>query len=253
MAETVERLREKHQTLLRDLNEGSRPTIAPHKIAGQLYCEKKVDLAEKHGERENQAKQRGSDTHEKATEDAETVSNDAFWEAMDSDEQQIMVEFGFAGELDEFILAGKADAIRFNGQKPELIIDRKVTTHTHTVYDNQEIQPWLYGLMLSTIGFDTSELNVAILSHEPSLDKEVGKHLQNVVLQTAWEPGEHSLPGFSEANLFVSEFDPAKYQDTLNDKLEYWRDERDPVPTDTNSKCSGCDYNDVCSDAPGYV
>lgn len=253
MAETVEEIREKHQALLSELREGSRLAIAPHKIAGQLYCEKKVHLAEKHGEKDNQAKQQGSKAHEKATEDSETVSNDAFWEAVAVGENQIMLEFGFAGEVEEFILAGKADAIRFNGQKPELIIDRKVTTHTHTVYDNQEIQPWLYGLMLSSIGFDTSDLKIAILSHEPSLDTETGKQLQDGVLQAAWEPGEHSLPGSSEANLFVSEFDPAKYQDTLNDKLEYWRDERDPVPTDINSKCSGCDYSDVCSDAPGSV
>lgn len=107
--------------------------------------------------------------------------------------------------------------------------------------------------MLSSIGFDTSDLKIAILSHEPSLDTEVGKQLQEVVLEAAWEPGKHPLPGSSEANLFVSEFDPAEYQDTLNDKLGYWRGERDPVPTENNSKCSSCDYSDVCSDAPGSV
>jgi excinuclease UvrABC helicase subunit UvrB len=51
----------------------NRLTICASDIAGQYYCEKKIEMAYLHGEIETEAKTLGSEAHEKLIEDAEEI------------------------------------------------------------------------------------------------------------------------------------------------------------------------------------
>lgn len=67
-------------------------TVAPSRIGQQFYCEKKVELERELGEVETPEKQRGSETHEKAAEDAVEVELDEVWNAIERGERQILLE-----------------------------------------------------------------------------------------------------------------------------------------------------------------
>lgn len=248
---SIERIREKHTSLFKQLSESEGSSLAPSKIAEQFYCEKKVGLTREHGDIETPAKTRGSETHEKAAEDSEEVSDDEFWRALESGERQIIVESPFIGEAAEFLIGGIPDAVLFENQSPQLIFERKTTSRPDCLYKNQRIQAWLYGFILDSLGFETDELKIAILSHEQSLDPEVGKELQQLVVASydEWELGEHELTESPKAILHLSEFSKVEYLEDLDWALGYWRNDREPIPTSKAAKCQACEYNDVCPDS----
>jgi len=247
----VESIREKHDSLFKQLSESEGSSLAPSEIAKQFYCEKKVDLTREHGDIETPAKTRGSDAHEKAAEDSEEISDDEFWEALENGERQIIVESSFIGEAADFLIGGIPDAVLFEDKKPQLIFERKTTSRPNYLYKNQQIQAWLYGFMLDSLGFDTDGLKIAILSHEQSLSPEAGKELQRLVMMcyNGWELGEHEMAESPEAILHLSEFSKIKYLEDLDWALGYWRGEREPRPTEKAAKCRACEYNNVCSDS----
>lgn len=242
--------RDKYDSLLSNLF-ASR-TIAPSKIGGQFYCERKVDLQEEHGEVETPEKRRGSETHEKAAEDAVKISKDEMWDAIERGERQVLLETPFVGEAADFVVVGIPDAIVFDDDKPQLIFDRKTTTIPDRLFKNQRIQVWLYGYMLQSLGFDVEELQLVILSHEPNLDDETGKRLQQMVLHGLAEgldEGRNVLQENPDASVYLFDYDSADHLDDLDWALEYWRDEREPKPTENPAKCRSCPYADVCSDS----
>lgn len=245
---SIERIREKHNSLFEQLSESEGSSLAPSRIAGQFYCEKKVDLTRELGDIETPAKTRGSKTHEKAAEDSEEISDDEFWNALERGERQIIVESPFIGEAADFLVGGIPDAVLFEGQKARLIFERKTTSRPNYLYKNHRIQAWLYGFILDSLGFDTDDLKIAILSHEQSLDPEAGKKLQQLVMASyeEWKLGEQELAENPQAILHLSEFSKVDYLEDLNWALGYWRDERDPIPTSKAAKCRACEYNDVC-------
>lgn len=141
-----------------------------------------VDLEHELGEIETPEKQRGSETHEKAAEDAEEAPIDEIWGAIERGERQILLESSFVGEAGEFTVIGIPDAVIFEDRKPTLLFDRKTTSIPDRLFKNQRIQVWLYGYMLQSLGFDVSELTLAILTHEQQLDPLTGKQLQKLIL-----------------------------------------------------------------------
>lgn len=248
---TIGSIREKHDTLIERVSDSSAPRLAPSRVAGQFYCEKKVDLTQEVGDIETPAKTRGSETHETAAEDSEEISFDEFWEALERGERQILVETLFIGEAAEFLVTGQPDAVLFEGEQAKLVFERKTTSRPNHLYDNQRIQAWLYGFILDSLGFDTSELQVAILTHDQSLDPEVGKDLQQFVLAgyLGFEPGMHELMDSPQAYLHLSAFSKIDFLEEFDWALGYWREERAPVPSDSPGKCRACEYNDVCSES----
>lgn len=245
---SIQDIREKHIGLIENTGSGEADVLAPSRIANQFYCEKKVDLTFEHGDIETPEKTRGSETHEKAAEDAEEVSEDEFWDALEHGDRQIILESPFVGETEDFLLAGYPDAIQFEDQRPTLLFERKTTSRPDYLFKNQRIQAWLYGYILESLGFDTDGLTIAILSHERSLDTTTGKDLQAVVMaeSDAWGVGTHELFENPTAILHVSAYQRADFEDDLKWALGYWRDDRDPIPTKKPAKCRACEYKELC-------
>ncbi|GAB3022290.1 hypothetical protein GCM10025298_07430 [Natronobiforma cellulositropha] len=64
-----------------------------------------------------------------------------------------------------------------------------------------------------------------------------------------WEEGTHELGSDPKAILHVHDYDPITYIEDLDWALEYWRGNRDPIPTTKPAKCRACVYNDICDDS----
>lgn len=241
--------REKFDSLFSRLSEAD--TVAPSKIGGQFYCEKKIDLEREHGEVETPEKTRGSETHEKAAEDAVEVDRDEIWDAIERGDRQIVVESPFVGEAAGFVVLGIPDAIIFDDGRPELIFDRKTTSIPGRLFKNQRLQVWLYGYMLDSLGFDTHELEIAILTHEEGMDVETGKRMQELVLGGVGniDEGQNRLMEDPDAFVYCFHYDPVDHLEDLNWALEYWREERQPVPTENPAKCRSCTFSNVCEDS----
>lgn len=241
--------RDRFESLFEDLSTAN--TVAPSKVGGQFYCEKKIDLEREHGEVETPEKKRGSETHEKAAEDAVEVEMDEVWDAIERGDRQILVESPFVGEVDEHVIVGIPDAIVFNDGRPQLIFDRKTTSIPDRLFKNQRIQVWLYGYMLDDLGFETEDLRFAILSHEQRIEPETGKHLQNLVLSTIdeFDDGRNQLRSDPDAYLHTFAYSPSEHQDDLHWALEYWRDDREPIPTKNAAKCRSCPHSSRCPDS----
>jgi CRISPR/Cas system-associated exonuclease Cas4 (RecB family) len=248
---SIESVRTKHDSLFERLTASNGSSLAPSRIASQFYCEKKVDLTRKHGDIETPAKTRGSETHEKAAEDSEEVSDEEFWNALETGERQVIVESPFVGEAADFLIGGIPDAVLFENQKPQLIFERKTTSRPNHLYKNQRIQAWLYGFILDSLGFETDNLEIAILSHEQSLPPETGKELQQLVIAKydEWGSGKRNLTTSPKSFLHLSEFSKVEYLEDLNWALGYWRNEREPIPTKKGGKCRACEYSNVCQDS----
>jgi hypothetical protein len=152
-------------------------TVAPSKIGSQFYCEEKVALEREHGEIETPEKQRGSETHEKAAEDAVEDERAEMWDAIERGERQVLLETPFVGEAADFVVVGIPDAVVFDEGDPQLTFDRKTTSILSRLFKSQRIQVWLYGYMLQSLGFAVDDLQLAILAHEQHLDPETGKQL----------------------------------------------------------------------------
>lgn len=248
---SVADIRDRHDSLFERVSESEGSALAPSKIAGQFYCEKQVDLAREHGDLETAAKARGTEAHEQAAAGAESISDGTFWAALERGERQILVESPFIGEAADFLIGGIPDAVLFEGGTAQLLFERKTTSRPTQLYKNQRLQAWLYGFILESLGFDTAELTIAILSHEQSLDPAVGKELQRQVMvgYERWDHGEHELIDSPRAILHLAAFSRVEYLEDLNWALGYWRGERDPIPTSNAGKCRPCEYRDVCPDA----
>lgn len=241
--------RETFESLFSRLSETD--TVAPSKVGGQFYCEKKIDLEREHGEVETPEKTRGSETHEKAAEDAVEVELDEIWDAIERGDRQTILETPFAGEAADFVVVGIPDAVVFDEGQPQLIFDRKTTSIPGRVFRNQRIQVWLYGYMLDSLGFDTENLQLAILTHEQVLDERAGKRLQEMVLGEYGDldAGQTQLSEDPDGFVYLFDYDPVDHLEDLRWALEYWRDDREPEPTENPAKCRSCPFHDVCADS----
>lgn len=241
--------RDKFGSLLSDLSESE--TVAPSKVGGQFYCEKKIHLEQEHGEVETPEKQRGSETHEKAAEDAVEVEMDDVWDAIERGERQVLLETPFVGEAADFVVSGIPDAIVFEDGRPQLIFDRKTTSIPDRLFKNQRIQVWLYGYIVQSLGFDIEDLRIAILAHDQRLDAETGKQLQQMVLHdlAALDEGRNKIFDDPATFVYLFDYDPTDHLEDLQWALEYWRNEREPVPTQNAAKCRSCPYSTVCPDS----
>ena len=240
--------RENDSTFFDELDNPDLSRLAPSKIGSQFYCEKKVDLTKKYGDVPTPEKKKGSETHEKAAEDAEELTREELWDAIESGDPTVILETFFTVKVGEFLFVGIPDAILFDDSQPRLLFDRKTTARPNRLYDNQRIQVWLYGYLLDRLGFDTDRLQIVILSHIRELDPETAKDLQQKAFASYSElgNGEHELlPG---AIVHIFEYSPLDHFEELHWAMGYWREERDPIPTTIEAKCRSCEYREKCPD-----
>ncbi len=218
-------------------------------IGEQLYCEMKIEQEYVNGEIETETKNEGTALHEKLLAMKESTIEEII-EGIET--QKIFVaSFPLAADFQGLKLVGVPDAVVFEKKVPKYILELKTTAKGDTtrIFDGQKAQALIYGLLLESIGFDCSNLNLVIVRYRSTSlsQKEKSKFLERIVasllnksyLNLAIKSGYQIVPhtlAYSKSNAIQ----------VLDQTRGYWLSEREPIPTTNPNKCRACEFQKLC-------
>ena len=223
--------------------------IPASSIAEQLYCEMKIEHEYVNGEIETETKNEGTELHEKLLAMEEATIEEIIKGI--GTQKTFVASFPIAAKFQGLSLVGIPDAVVFEKSVPKYVLELKTTAKGDTtrIYDSQKAQALIYGLLLESIGFDCSNLDLVIVRYRSTAlsQKEKSKFLQrmvtsllnksylNLAVKSRYEIVPHSLT-YNKSNAVR----------VLNETRGYWLSERDPIPTTNPNKCKSCEFRDMC-------
>jgi CRISPR/Cas system-associated exonuclease Cas4 (RecB family) len=218
-------------------------------MAGQFYCELKVDNSFVKGEIQTEAKTEGNLLHGEILAMKETTMEQIVLNI--EREEVYAASFPLASLVRDIVIAGIPDAIIFVQGKPSFVVELKTTVgDPNILYQDQEFQAGIYGLILEGMGFDCSALTLAIIRlrrKEPMMEEQRRKFLSIAMLALpANEPKliERAFKGKARVHLVSFKKDVILQQ--VEWAKNYWLFTREPLPTKNPRKCKACEFNDTC-------
>ena len=166
---------ERFDSLLKGLNQKQRERgelrfnrsfVIASDIAGQYYCEKKIEMQYLYGKIETESKNIGTKAHEKLTEDSVKVKREDLWRKIYGLEPVFALEMFLLANYDGVLLAGKPDSVLFARGFPLVVFEYKFSKSSEA-YPSYHVQAQTYGILLENMGFDTSQLFYAIVVADP--------------------------------------------------------------------------------------
>jgi len=224
----------------------NRSAIVASDIAGQFYCEKKVEMQYLHGEVETEAKNMGTEAHEKLTEDSVKVKREQLWRDIYSDKPVFALEMLLLAKYGEALLAGKPDSVLFKRGFPRVLFEYKFSK-SGVDYLSYHVQAQTYCVLLENMGFDTSKLFYAIVVANPTTkgSRELRRAVVNTVLRDGLKEATHSI---EDAKVYVCQFNRVNTEKNLDWALEFWSKRREAEPTSNQNKCARCEYLTHCQE-----
>lgn len=226
------------------------PFIPVSSIAAQYYCELKVDYEYTHGEVPSEAKQEGSIIHDQLLEMEGTTRDNLIQQVK---ERPICIaSFLIGAKVNGLTIAGLPDAIVFLKGKPKLLIELKTTKGELILWKDQEVQVKTYALLLESMGFDCSSLQIVVAKIKRS--KELQPKIKTVFLRKLvkslldQDQTRHHVGGLppEESQLFTL---PYKHEDMIKElewAKQYWLEKREPIPTNQAGRCRACEFKNMC-------
>jgi len=240
MLKELRRKREEQDERLRF----NRLTISASDIAGQYYCEKKVELEYLHGEIETEAKTVGSEAHERLIEEAVEIKREGLWKKIYGKEPVLAIEMFILGKYQDLFLAGQPDSVMFYKGYPIVIFEFKFS-RSGIAYPSHHVQAQTYGLILENMGFDTSRLFYAIVVADPKT--RGNPELQHKAIDAIFKKGfEESILSIDDTIIHFCKFYPSEAQESLQWAIKFWKQGRDATPTTNPNKCAKCEYKLQC-------
>jgi len=223
--------------------------VAVSSIAEQYYCEYKLENEFSLGEIPTEAKDSGTALHAELM-PTERISREEFAELVSRKEPTLGVldVWGSAGGLK---VVGEPDHIVWSQGKPLWVIELKTTRGDPSpLWEDQESQVRIYGLLLDRMGFDCSKMRLAVVRLKTGeLDDEERREWILKVSRALMEGGVGALEakyrGMMKAHLLEHDVDRA--EKAVASKAGYWLQQREPVSSTSTGKCRACEYNTVCS------
>ncbi|MDE1858708.1 MAG: PD-(D/E)XK nuclease family protein [Thaumarchaeota archaeon] len=223
--------------------------VAVSSIAEQYYCEYKLENEFALGEVPTEAKDTGTALHDELM-PTEAISKEEFAELVGRKEPSLAV-LGVWGSAGGLKVIGTPDHVIWSEGRPLWVVELKTTRGDPTpLWEDQENQARIYGLLLERMGFDCSQLQLAVVrlkSGELGADEkkrwiaEVSGALLEV--KTTWLEVRH--PGRMKVHLLKHE--PTKAEKAVASKAGYWLGEREATSSSSIGKCRACEY---CSSCP---
>ncbi len=232
--------KEKNEGLLRF----DRCTIRASDVAGQYYCEKKIELEYLYGEVETETKNKGTQCHENLLEGAETMDQEELWKTIYGKEPVLAMEWLLLAEYKDIILAGQPDSILFENGVPLVIFEFKFSRSKRT-YPSYHVQAGFYGILLKNLGFDTQKLFYAIVvadrraKYDPKLRDDALEIVKNNGQKKAILPIENAV-------VYINEFDEQEAKASLDWAIHFWKKQREAISTKNSNKCRVCEYHQEC-------
>jgi len=228
---------------------GDTSFVAVSSIAEQYYCEFKLENEFSLGEIPTETKDSGTTLHDELL-PVEKITKEEFAELVSKKEPSLAV-LGIWGVVGGLKVVGEPDHIVWSEGKPLWVIELKTTKgDPKPLWEDQENQVRIYGLLLDRMGFDCSQMRLAVVrlkSGELS-DEEKQEWIQRVssaLLRGTMLELEAEYSGRMKAHLL--EHDAERAQRAVSLKAGYWLREREPIPSKSVGKCRACEYNAVCS------
>jgi hypothetical protein len=221
-----------------------RKTVVASDVAEQFYCEKKVEMQYLHGEIETEAKNIGTEAHNKLLEDTIAVKQEQLWKKIYGAKTVLARECIFFAKVGKVVLAGKPDLILFRNGLPLVVIEHKFSKKL-IGYETYHVQARMYGLLLSSIGFDTKSLLYAIVVADP--DARFDNNLKKNVLQAIDKNGlKEGTLKLDNARVFLCKYNGNEAQSNLDWAVKFWKLEREALATRNLNKCKTCEYFEKC-------
>jgi hypothetical protein len=230
-------------------NEGklrfSRCTIRASDVAGQYYCEKKIELGYLFGEIETETKNQGTVGHENLLEGSEAVDQEDLWKSVFDEKPVLAMEWLLQGEYKDVILTGQLDSVLFEKGVPLVIFEYKFS-RSRRAYHSHHVQAGFYGLLLKSLGFDTEKLYYAIVvadrraRDDPDLRDRVFERITNNGFSNAVLPVENAV-------IYLNKFDEQVASASLDWAIEFWKGKREAISTKNQNKCRVCEYFEECN------
>ena len=217
-------------------------------LAGQFYCEYKVENEFRLGEVPTEAKEKGTELHDELIPGVEVTAKD-FVETVTRKQPSYAV-LRVWGSVGGIRLVGMPDHIVWSSGRPLWLVELKTTKGDPTpLWEDQESQARVYGLLLDLMGLDCTKLRLAVvrvkaeeLSQEQRREwiAEVSKALmtgktKGLEAKHGGLMKVHEIPHSRQAAAGV-----------VMAKAGYWTGEREPTSSTSVGRCRACEYNLVC-------
>jgi len=222
--------------------------VAVSSIAEQYYCEYKLENEFAVGEIPTETKDSGTALHDELM-PTERISRKEFVKLISKKEPTLAV-LGVWGSAGGLKVVGEPDHIVWSGGKPLWVVELKTTRGDPTpLWEDQENQVRIYGLLLDRMGFDCSSMRLAVVrlkSGELGEDekKEWILKVSEALIGSKMGELETEYQGRMKAHLL--EHDVGRAEKAVSSKAGYWLMAREPVSSTSVGKCRACEYNSVC-------
>lgn len=221
-----------------------RPFVMASDIAGQYFCEKKVEMRYLHGEIETARKTLGTEAHEKLLEGTIKIKREELWRTIYGKEPVLVSEMLLISKYRNLILVGRPDAVFFYQGHPLFIFEYKFSKSRRPFRDHH-VQAKTYGILLRNMGFNTDRLMYVIVMAEPKAKNS--ERLRNSVIETTVKNGQNEgIIDTENAKIYVNKFDYNDAERDLEWALGFWIMQRDAIPTRNQNKCRSCEYGRIC-------
>ncbi len=223
--------------------------VAVSSIAEQYYCEYKVENQFALGEIPTETKDSGTALHDELM-PTERISREEFAELVGKKEPSLAV-LDVWGSVEGLKIVGEPDHIVWSEGKPLWVIELKTTRgDPNPLWEDQENQARIYGLLLDRMGFDCSKMRLAVVRLKSGgLGEEEKKEwilrVSGALMQGGMRALEEEYRGTMKAHLL--DHDVVRAERAVAAKAGYWLAEREPIPSSSVGKCRACEYNGVCS------
>ncbi|MEM4156029.1 MAG: PD-(D/E)XK nuclease family protein [Archaeoglobaceae archaeon] len=207
-------------------------------IGEQYFCEKKVHLTYYIGEIYTRWKKIGREEHELIG--GERINLEKVIQHINSDFIFHVGEFPVGAKIEGILLFGRVDDVLFREGRPLVLADLK--TGSRYVGDDKKVQLRMYGLCLSRMGFDTSNLSLVVGVGNSTEYKNDLSIIRNN-LENSDEIRSLQIRNYRR---LVFNFDYNKALSEFHWAKESWTLEREPLPTKNKKKCEKCEYKKEC-------
>jgi len=217
-------------------------------IAEQYYCEYKLENEFALGEISTDAKDSGAALHAELM-PTEKITKEEFARLVGRKEPSIAMlpVWGLAGGLK---VVGEPDHIVWSEGRPLWVVELKTTKGDPApLWEDQENQVRIYGLLLDRMGFDCSRMGLAVvrLKSDELTEEEKREWILEVskaLLDGKAQALERRFPGKMKVHLLKHEVEKA--ENAVATKAGYWLEKREPISSSSVGKCRACEYNSSC-------
>ena len=222
--------------------------VAVSSIAEQYFCEYKLENEFAVGEVPTEAKDSGTELHDELM-PTERISQKDFVKLVSKKEPTLAV-LGVWGSAGRLKVVGVPDHIIWSRGKPLWVVELKTTKgDPNPLWEDQENQVRVYGLLLERMGFDCTGMRLAVvrLKSEQLGDQEKKEWILKVSAALMWDAvRELEMKYQGGMKVHVLDHDAEKAESAVRSRSGYWLGEREPLSSTSAAKCRACEYNNVC-------